>query len=381
MGFLKLQADATYTKNITDTIVKPDLDYVAANWDSLGFDLWEEQNELHFFTAMVQARALREGALFLSAAGDNSSAAYYSQEEAQLSILIESFWNSTGTGTFDAHLNLTASGKSTGADCANLLASIHGSDAGAIYKPSSSKILASASTLLDEFTGLYPIDASNTKGTVSVGRYPGDVYDGIQTSQGNPWFLCTSAMAETLYLAAAEFAKNGTIAIDDINLNFFKKISPSATSGSIYTGSNTTTLISSLRSYADGFLALEQQHVGQNYSMAEEFNRTTGAQQGARDLTWSYAAFVTAARARAGQLTYNFATGDPSNSIAGYQLGLSTTNTTASSVTANQTIVSTAMAASNLDQSTKSSAYPISAAFPQVTLGIFILPALAAFLF
>lgn len=350
MGFLKLQTDSDYIKNITETMVKPDLDYVAGNWDQLGFDLWEEQNNLHFFTAMVQARALREGASFISAAGFNDSSTYYLQEEAKLSALIETFWNSTGTGTFDAHLNLTASGKPTGADCGNLLAAIHGADADAIYKPSSSKILASAATLIDELTGLYPIDSQNAKGIVSVGRYASDRYDGIQTSNGNPWFLCTSAMAETFYLAATEFAADGTIMVDDTNLNFFQKVSPSIIPNTSYTGSNSSDLVSSIRLYADQFLALEQQHVGQNFSMAEEFNRTTGAQQGARDLTWSYAAFVTAARARSGQLTYDFTTGNPANLVSGYQLETSTNGTT------NSTTLSTTAATSSTSINNNSSA-------------------------
>lgn len=323
---------------------------------------------------MVQARALRGGAKFLSAiTGNESAAVYYMQEEAKIGLLIDSFWNSAGTGTFDSHLNMTASGKPTGVDCANLLASIHGSDANATYRPSSSKILASAATMIDEFTGLYPIDVNNTKGVVSIGRYPSDVYDGIQTSKGNPWFLCTSAMAETLYLAATEFTQNGTIAIDDTNSHFFRKIIPSATSGSVYAGANTTGLISSMRAYADSFLALEQKYVGQNYSMAEEFNRTTGAQQGARDLTWSYAAYVSAARARAGQVTYDFAHGNPSNVLAGNQLDISAVNTSALSST-NQAL------ATNTTSTLQSTGH-VASMLSRLSLGISIISVLACSLY
>ncbi|CCG83056.1 Probable glucoamylase [Taphrina deformans PYCC 5710] len=310
MGFLSLQQDAAYIKNVTDTVVKPDLDYVASTWQDLGFDLWEEQNNLHFFTAMAQARALREGAAFMTETGDNDTAAKYTAQGAGLSKLIDSFWNSTGTGTFDAQLNLT---KPTGADCANLLAANHNAGPGAQYSPSSDKILASAATLIDEMTGLHPIDAKRGLSAISLGRYASDVYDGIQTSKGNPWFLCNSAMAETLYLAATEFTAAGNISITNINRHFFTKVNVTAKTGTIYSGSNLSSVIDSIRTYADQFLAIEQLHVGQNFSMAEEFNRTSGKQQGARDLTWSYAAFVTAARARAGQLTYDFTQRFPSN--------------------------------------------------------------------
>src|SRR5438067_683903 len=33
-------------------------------------------------------------------------------------------------------------------------------------------------------------------------RYPEDVYDGVGTSLGNPWYLATTSMAELFYRAA-----------------------------------------------------------------------------------------------------------------------------------------------------------------------------------
>ena len=309
MGFLSLINDTSYIKRITSDVIKPDLDYVANSWNQTGFDLWEEQNSLHFFTANAQGRALREGAAFMAAAGYNDSAKAYLAQEAGIASLVESFWNAS-TNTFDAHADLT---KPTGADCANLLSSIHGSDGGAKFTPSSSKILASADTLITEFTGLYPIDSQHNLSAISVGRYASDVYDGIQSSNGNPWYLCNSAVAETLYLAATEFESAGIISIDEINTKFFKRILPTSVSGTNLTGTSMTTVLSGIRKYADDFLAIEQLHVGANYSMAEEFNRTTGVQQGARDLTWSYAAFVSASRARDGQLTYDFTQGHAAN--------------------------------------------------------------------
>jgi glucoamylase len=34
-------------------VIKADLDFVAANWQSPGFDLWEEVNGTHFYTGLV----------------------------------------------------------------------------------------------------------------------------------------------------------------------------------------------------------------------------------------------------------------------------------------------------------------------------------------
>ncbi|ORY81990.1 Six-hairpin glycosidase-like protein [Protomyces lactucae-debilis] len=304
LGYLSTQTDAAYIKNVLDTVVKPDLDYVAANWKAPGFDLWEERNGTHFFTAMVQARALADGASVFKSE-------YYAAQEVQLGSYLDTFWNSSSTGTFMSMLNST---KPTGTDCGNLLGAIHGSHR---YRPSNDKVLASTATLIDEMTGLYNISGS----TPLIGRYPSDVYDGIQSSQGNPWFLCMSAVAETLYLAATELKQaNAAVQVNDINRNFYKKLNISAS----VSASDLPSLTAAFGRYADRFLALQQRYVGANFSMSEQINRTTGIQQGARDLTWSYAAFVSAARARAGQLSYSFAVGVPGNAVSNGRIGAGT---------------------------------------------------------
>jgi glucoamylase len=41
-------------------------------------------------------------------------------------------------------------------------------------------------------------------------------------------------------------------------------------------------------------------HASTNGSMAEEYNRDSGLQTGARDLTWSHASLISVAKAKAG---------------------------------------------------------------------------------
>jgi len=65
-----LGATNSYTTATIWPFVKLDLDYVAANWNNTGFDLWEEVSGSSFFTIAVQHRALRQGATFATALGD-----------------------------------------------------------------------------------------------------------------------------------------------------------------------------------------------------------------------------------------------------------------------------------------------------------------------
>jgi glucoamylase len=57
-------------------------------------------------------------------------------------------------------------------------------------------------------------------------------------------------------------------------------------------------VIERLRTTGDDFLEVVKSHVDVEGSMSEQFDRVTGYMRGARDLTWSYGAFLGAVRAR-----------------------------------------------------------------------------------
>jgi len=61
-----------------------------------------------------------------------------------------------------------------------------------------------------------------------------------------------------------------------------------------------TTLTTGVQTFADGFLAIHAKYTPSNGGLAEQFNRATGAPLSAVDLTWSYAAALTAFSARKG---------------------------------------------------------------------------------
>lgn len=58
-------------------------------------------------------------------------------------------------------------------------------------------------------------------------------------------------------------------------------------------------MIASLQGWGDAFLRRVKYHVGTEGRLTEQYNRNTGISQGAKDLTWSYAAVLTAGWARA----------------------------------------------------------------------------------
>lgn len=144
----------------------------------------------------------------------------------------------------------------------------------------------------------YPINQNLSPDLgIAIGRYPEDVYDGYGLSIANPWFLATAAYAELYYLATNEWKQTG-LTINQINKPFFQRL-VHFNEGFYSTHSDELEqIIANVSSEADKFLATIQYHQHRNGSMSEQYNRYNGYMQGARDLTWSHAAFISAIQAR-----------------------------------------------------------------------------------
>ncbi|KAJ1023228.1 hypothetical protein NDA16_003381 [Ustilago loliicola] len=280
------------------SIIKTDLEYVAHNWQSSSFDLWEEVQGTHFFTLMVQYRSLIDGAKFATSMNDPGAASYYNQQAAAINSKLQSFWDSSN-GFIQAYQGV--SGRN-GIDCSVMLGTLKGWDTtnntaavdATVFGPASDKVLATHKKYVDAFRSLYSINKNSAApAAVGTGRYPSDVYDGVATSQGNPWYICTLAAAEVLNTAVAVSNSRGSLSVTSTSLPFYKQFSASATTGTLNSGSSQyTALTSGMRAMANGFVDIVNSHSWSNGSLNEEFNRDTGFNQGARDLTWSYAAFV-----------------------------------------------------------------------------------------
>jgi len=135
-------------------------------------------------------------------------------------------------------------------------------------------------------------------------RYPEDVYNGDGTSEGNPWYLCTASLAELFYRAATYYRKTAKqITVTSTTSQFWNFFAPSAkyklnrplTDGS----HNFDVMIDALIGQGDALMRRIKYHTPADGHLSEEFDRTTGKPVGAADLTWSYAALLTASFARA----------------------------------------------------------------------------------
>ena len=308
--------DARLPANST---IKADLEYTSHYWREPGFDLWEEVNGMHFFTAIVQLRALREGRRVASLFADHGAARWYEDQAERLQReLLPRFWSEE-----KGHIVETLDSSRSGLDCGILLGSIHGTTTECStnpleaeqceYAPYSDEILLSLLHLVRDQAFRYPINAKpvtvspqddiSELAGVGVGRYPEDGYDGYETipERGNPWFLCTSSISEVLYRTRLHLQKTGVLTVTERGLPFWNALIPSQhpSPGSYKKGNDVyEEAVRRLKSVGDAFLKVVRTHVDGEGSMSEQFDRGNGYMRGATDLTWSYGAFLQAVRAR-----------------------------------------------------------------------------------
>jgi glucoamylase len=300
------------------SVIKADLEYVSHFWNSSGFDLWEEVDGLHFFNAMVQLKALREGTQVARAFKDDGAADWYNEQATYLERFVRRFWNKK-----KGHLVETLWSHRTGLDCGLLLGSLHAfpsedADYDPVFPPYSDEVLISMQALVQDQRQRFPINSQpsddddtpfegeNIFEGVGLGRYPEDIYDGYGNSKrgGNPWFLCTSSAAEVLYRAASHFTTTSSLTITPLGLPFYTALLSSSSlapeEGATYGPSDAIfhSIVGKLKLVGDEFLEVVKTHVDAQGSMSEQFDQVTGYMRGAKDLTWSYGAFLQAVRAR-----------------------------------------------------------------------------------
>ncbi|KAG8985503.1 hypothetical protein FRB90_004655 [Tulasnella sp. 427] len=309
--------------------IKLDLDYVASNWGSTGFDLWEEVNGNSFFTSVVQHRALRQGAALATALGDSTRASTYTTQAGSVLCYLSNYWSSSNNYIIS---NINVNNGRSGLDTNSILASIHNFDPNAgcesaTFQPCSDKALANHKAVVDSFRSIYSINSgiASNRG-VAVGRYKEDSY-----YNGNPWYLCTFAAAEQLYDALYTWNKTASITVTSTSLSFFQQFLSSATAGTYSSSSSGyATIIAGVQQMADDFVLINKQYTPSSGALSEQYTRSAGTPTSASDLTWSYASALTAFNRRASQVPASWG-------AAGLTCGGSTTTTSSTSTSKTST--------------------------------------------
>ena len=185
-------------------------------------------------------------------------------------------------------MGVTAGKPGKDLDIAVVLAVLHAGRQAGPHSVLDPKVQATLTALEELFEADYAInrDRPPERGP-ALGRYATDVY-----YSGGAYFFSTLAAAEFYFRLATALFSGGELAATGENRRFRERL---GTAGGLR-GSREAAVAAVQR--GDASLRTVQAFTPATGDLSEQFDRTTGAQTSAKHLTWSYAAFITAAASR-----------------------------------------------------------------------------------
>jgi glucoamylase len=221
-------------------LLKQDLLFTLTHGRNPCFDIWEEEIGLHYYTLSVCEAALAAGGAWLLSS-DQKLSADCLKEADNLAALRQTFWLQDQGYMRSRILPRGRSAKEL--DISVILAANHA------RQVCDSRLATTLNRLAALFHDSYAINREHGQGP-AMGRYADDRY-----YSGGAYYFSTLGAAEFCYRVGE-------------------------------------------RTRGDAFLATVRQFTPESGFMSEQFDQTTGAQTSAKDLAWSYAAFLSCVHAR-----------------------------------------------------------------------------------
>jgi glucoamylase len=286
------------TQQVATDLIGRNLEFLLGCYTDQTTNLWEEHIGFSFFARSVQLRCFREVAAnsFGIPVPEGITEAI-----AWLEHALQAHWNGSyyatmigGAAPGDPHQPAVPEGYDPNIDIVQ--ASIYGA-----VPCSDTRLLATAAQLISQWADstspeVYPVNLSDAALGLGpmLGRYPGDLYDGGSDSLGDhPWALCTANFAQLYYELAAEIQASGSVPMNELSAPFFGQIG-------VTPSTKARAAVEALRTAGDAMLRAVVYH-SDHLELSEQFDGVSGFEKSVRDLTWSYAAFLAAARARTGR--------------------------------------------------------------------------------
>jgi glucoamylase len=279
----------TPTQAIAAQLVNANLNFLEGAYQGQTYNLWEEEYGYSFFARSAQLRC------FQAVAANTIGITVPTWLPAALTWLtsaLDSHWNgevyqsmlpvpTDYRAPYDPNIDI-------------VMSAIYGAES--VTDP---RLLATAAALRAQWADpsskyFYPIngtDAALNLGPL-LGRYPGDVYDGDTDDLvgDHPWALTTANFAELYYRLAAKISSSRTVPADSLSATFLSQAGVTATTAPLDAAA-------SLRAAGDAMLQAVVYH-SDHLELSEQFDAVTGFEKSVSNLSWSYAAFLSAVRAR-----------------------------------------------------------------------------------
>jgi len=270
-------------------LIDANLDFLRGAYQGQTCNLWEEEHGYSFFARSAQLRC------FQAVAANTIGVTVPGWLPDALSWLIsalESHWNGT---VYQSVLPVPADYRAPYDPNIDIVqAAIYGAES--VTDP---QLLATAAALRAQWADpdskyFYPINGADAAAGLGplLGRYPGDVYDGDTSDQAgdHPWALTTANFAELYYRVAAKVTSSAAVPADPLSAPFLAQAGVTATTAPLDAAS-------ALRAAGDAMLRAIVYH-SDHLELSEQFDAVTGFEKSVANLSWSYAAFLSAVRAR-----------------------------------------------------------------------------------
>jgi glucoamylase len=285
--FPDLRQDLALSGALSD-VMRTDLAFTLARVREPCGDIWEEDTGYHYYTQLLQAEALSRGAEWLEASGDPASAHAGRIAGDQTLTLLDDFWRGDG-GFYRSRSTTGSAGPAKNPDIAVVLAVLHAGREGGRHSVLDPKVQATLTALEELFDAEYAINRERPPDRgPALGRYANDRYYG-----GGAWFLATLAAAEFYFSLAQALRRGGHMAVVPANARFRQRLG----AGQAAVDGEELPRLAIER--GDAIMRTVQAFTPGSGELSEQFDQTTGAQTSAKHLSWSYAAFITAAASRA----------------------------------------------------------------------------------
>ncbi len=276
-------------------LILTDLNFAARHWREPSFDIWEEECGAHYYTLLVQRAALEDGALWVRQAGVGAAelAEAFGSAAREIALTLDEFW-SPEKAYYVSRRNVANGEAGKDLDFLVILGVLHAARKAGAHSVLDPKVMATLAKLEDLFEVAYPINRLRPENRgPAMGRYAGDNY-----FSGGAYYFSTLGAAEYYYALAEAVAagaclsaagKSEALLFHQEARGDFSELSPE---------SQRRTIFAAAMKRGDQFMATVAAFTPASGELSEQFDQKTGAQTSAKRLTWSYAAFITAAARR-----------------------------------------------------------------------------------
>ncbi len=284
--FAQLDAPA---QAVAQALIAANLNFLQNAYQGETYNRWEEEYGTSFFARSVQLQCLQAitaSNLGIPVPGWLSAATGWLQDALQ------SHWNGQ---YYQSMLPVPADYRAPyDPNIDIVMAAIYGA-----VSVTDTKLLATAALLRSQWADpasayFYPINGADQQRGIGpmLGRYPGDVYDGDTDAQvgDHPWAVSTANFAELYYRLAQQISAAGVVPLDDLSASFFSQAGVSASA-------TPAAAAAALQGAGDQMLKAIIFH-SDNLELSEQFDATSGYEKSVSNLSWSYASFLSAVRAR-----------------------------------------------------------------------------------